>query len=68
MGYGFMFGLAEESIPGHVGERAPRVREGDQLLPAGEADGSSGGGAALWLLARGLSYISALHLSKITCL
>ncbi|PSC75362.1 nuclear export mediator factor Nemf-like isoform X1 [Micractinium conductrix] len=43
MGYGFMFGLAEESIPGHVGERAPRVREGDQLLPAAgpeEGEGS----------------------------
>lgn len=30
MGYGLMFGLAEESIPAHVGERAPRLREGEE--------------------------------------
>ncbi|KAL4425918.1 hypothetical protein ABPG75_009934 [Micractinium tetrahymenae] len=34
MGYGLMFGLAEESIPAHVGERAPRLREGEELPAA----------------------------------
>ena len=34
MGFGYMFGLAEESIPAHIGERAPRLREGEQLAPA----------------------------------
>ncbi|EFN57403.1 hypothetical protein CHLNCDRAFT_57209 [Chlorella variabilis] len=46
MGYGYMFGLAEESIPAHMGERAPRLRP-DDASAAGAAEekeaGSSGG-------------------------
>ncbi|KAL4420985.1 hypothetical protein ABPG77_001304 [Micractinium sp. CCAP 211/92] len=38
MGYGLMFGLAEESIPAHVGERAPRLREGEEPAAAGEGN------------------------------
>ncbi|KAI7842328.1 hypothetical protein COHA_003968 [Chlorella ohadii] len=45
MGFGYMFGLAEESIPAHIGERAPRLREGEEPAALEEEDVEQGSAA-----------------------